>query len=154
MVITTEHSGKTLWATKKYNLKTLFSILILSLFIFFGCIISSSQNNVININKEANQIAIVLKKKDLNKISKVCTEKGLTSILDWTDSLKNEKLMTVIINKLSSNTLVYSISQDGSYRIGIEEKNMNDGNNVGDIIIVIQNGKARVDEYMEGISIH
>jgi hypothetical protein len=63
MVITTEHSGKTLWATKKYNLKTLFSILILSLFIFFGCIISSSQNNVININKEANQIAIVLKRK-------------------------------------------------------------------------------------------
>ncbi|MFN5786512.1 MAG: hypothetical protein ACK46O_09165 [Flavobacteriia bacterium] len=135
-------------------MKTIFSILIISFFIIIGCSSFRSQNNEINIIKEANEIAIVLKTKDLNKISKVCTEQGLISILDWTDSLKNEKLMTVIIDKLSSNTLVYSISQDGSYRIGIDEKDMNDGNNVGDITIVIQNGKARIDEYMGGISVH
>lgn len=135
-------------------MKTIFSILIISIFIIFGCSSSRSQNNEINIIKEANEIAIVLKTKDLNKISKVCTSQGLTSILDWTDSLKNEKLVTVIINKLSSNTLVYSISKNGSYRIGIDEDDMNDGDNVGDITIVIQNGKARIDGYMGGISIH
>lgn len=135
-------------------MKTILSILIISFFIIIGCSSSRSQNNEINIIKEANEIAIVLKTKDLNKIAKVCTEQGLTSILDWTDSLKNEKLVTVIINKLSSNTLIYSISKNGSYRIGIDEKDMTDGDNVGVIIIVIQNGKARIDGYMGGTSIH
>jgi len=57
-------------------MKTIFSILIISFFIIIGCSSFRSQNNEINIIKEANEIAIVLKTKDLNKISKVCTEQG------------------------------------------------------------------------------
>jgi hypothetical protein len=127
-------------------------IVLLSLLILSSCGSSKSQTNEISILKEANEIAKVLQTRDLKKISKVCTEQGFKSILDWTDSLNNDKLFTVIINKLSSRKMEYSMSNSGTYNINIKVEEMNDGNNVGEITIVVKNGKAKIDSYSGGIS--
>lgn len=135
-------------------MKTILSIFISSVFILSGCSSSRSQTDEFSIVEKANDIAIVLKTRDLNKISKVCTEQGFASLMDWTDSLKNDKLLTVITDKLASNEFIYSTDNDKIYTIHINEKEMKDGDNVGDIVIIRLNGKAFIDRYWGGTSIH
>lgn len=135
-------------------MKTILSIFISSVFILSGCNSSRSQTDEFSIVEKANDIASVLKTRDLNKISKVCTEQGYASLMDWTDSLKNDKLLTVITDKLASNEFIYSTDNDKIYTIHINEEEMKDGDNVGDIVIIRLNGKAFIDRYWGGTSIH
>lgn len=126
-------------------------ILLVSILLLQSCTNSHSNSKEINIIEKANEIATVLKSKELQKISKVCIKQGFNSLLDWTDTLRNEKLLDVLTTKLASNTFAYSISTNQHYRISIEPEEMKDGNHVGDITIVIQHGKALLDQYAGGI---
>lgn len=129
-------------------------IFLLSIFVIAGCVNSQSQNNEDRIIYEANEISEVLKTRDTNKISEVCTEKGFKSLLEWTDSLRNEIVMEGVINTLSSKRIQYSKPSETSYRIFIPKEVMNDGNSTGNILLVKKNGKAKIDAYEGGITIY
>lgn len=126
-------------------------IVLFSLLLLLSCTNSPTHTKEINIIAKANKIARVLKSKDQQKISTVCTKQGFNSLLDWTDSLKNDKLLNVITTKLASNTFAYSIASNQHYRISIEPEEMNDGNHVGDITLIIRHNKALLEQYAGGV---
>ncbi len=135
-------------------MKTILTFLIIPVFALIACGNSFLPDEKINIVEEANKIAVVLKTKSERKIAKICTEKGLKSLEEWTHSFKNDQLMTVITDKLASKRFVYTVSESSVYTIDISEEEMNDGDNVGRIILIVQNGKVLIDGYEGGFSVN
>lgn len=135
-------------------MKSILSLLIISLFTLIACSNSSITDDKINIIQEANKLAVVLKIKNSRKIAKICTDKGFKSLKEWTHFFKDEHVITVITEKLGSKQFIYTVSKSSVYTIDISEEEMNDGDNVGHIILVIQNGKVLIDGYEGGFSVN
>lgn len=113
------------------------------------------QKNEFDIVGNLNNYAKIIKGRKIDDISKICTKNGFNSILEWSDSLQNIALLNSISNTFSSKRIVFTQPNNLTYRLEIEPfKRKFSGESTGEITLIIEKGKLKINSYKGGFVIN
>lgn len=130
----------------KYKNTTLVTVL---LFLVISC--QNQQKTEFDLVRNLNNYAKIIDSRKGDDISKICTKKGFNSILEWSDSLRDVQLLKSITNTFSSKRIVFSQPNNFTYRLETEPfKRKVVGESVGEITLILKNGKLKIDSYSGG----
>lgn len=124
-----------------------------TVFLIFYLVLSCQNKQKIEFDlvSNLNKYAKTIKSRQVSETSKICTKKGFNSIMEWSDSLKNQELLNAISRTFASNSIVYSQPNDSTYNLGIEPlKNQFYGQSTGEITLIMVNNELKIDSYRGG----
>ena len=96
--------------------------------------------------------SLIIKSKNLQKISKICSKQGLNKLIEWSDSLKNDEIINSISNTFSTKNIVFTQPKPNTFSLETEPfKNKIHGDRTGEITLILVKGKLKIDFYQGGI---
>lgn len=141
----------------KRNLLTKYSNVFAFLLVFFlpNCSLKTDSVNSRNIDLfySLGGYGNLLLSKDTIAIKSICTEKGYKSILQWSDSLKDEEFVYMLASNLNDTIFQYSPKTDSTLQIDLKYPNNRDGKHVGSLDMIISNDQLYIDQYWGGVEV-
>lgn len=95
----------------------------------------------------------IIASKDTNSIKEICTSNGYSSIMDWTDSLQNTRVIDLVVLNLNDTLIQYSIMNDSTLKLDLLEWEHSMRKNRGALDFVISNNQLFIDQFWGGESL-
>lgn len=131
--------------------KVVISLSIIMFSLIVSC--SNSSNESIDLVSELRIIGKELNSYDSKRILKVCTKNGFDSLLDWSDSLRDEKFIINLSENLVNDRITFVPLKDSVYQITIYNL-IEDQTTTGGCDIKFINGVAKIDKFQGSTSIN
>ncbi len=122
-----------------------FTLLFITIFLLAECKSLDSE-----IEADLDHFAEIIKSKDVSKIKKITTNKGLTSLMDWSDSLRNERFITKLGENLKNNNIFNVQKADSVIYLSLGESDQIVGATGGYLRLKRVEGELRIHEYRGG----
>jgi hypothetical protein len=122
------------------------------LLVLLGYVTLTACQEEIPLHNRISHYPGMLQSRNIEQVSRICTPQGLDKVLEWTDSLRNEKLILFWTDNISEATYTYTHPDDSTFRLMLSDRS-GLTHDSGEIVIRIQNGKALIDDYMGGYTI-
>lgn len=129
-------------------------LIIVLCFVIFQSCNHKTQDNKKNIFSDLREYSLIIKSKDVDNISKICTKQGLNKLLEWSDSLKNDEIVNSIFNTFEAKNIVFTQPKPNTFCLETEPfKNKSYGEGTGEITLILVKGKLKIDYYNGGIAL-
>ena len=121
--------------------------ILLSLFILtqFACSESKS-----SLNNELNRLATEIETSDSLRIKNITTNKGYTSILEWSENLSNRQFISGLVNNLIHYVPKKGFDHDSLLILSLGKSDPITGSTGGYLVLRKINNEIKIDEYRGG----
>jgi hypothetical protein len=122
-------------------------------------ILSSSCNNSSNeaqldVVDTLNSYSKIIASRDLDQLHSICTPNGFDSMMDWTDSLRKDKIVDEITTTFSQKRILYSQSNDSVFMVSTSQyERPLPGGSIGRVMLKSIRGQLKIDAYEGGFSV-
>jgi len=123
------------------------------LILFVSCVNTSDEPKV-DLVGTLNEYSKIIESRDLDQFRSICTPNGFDSMMDWTDSLRRDKIVNEITATFSQKSIVFSQSNDSVFNVSTSQlERPLTGGRIGRVVLKSIQGQLKIDAYEGGFSV-
>ena len=128
-------------------------IVLSALYSFISCV-NSSDEQTIDLVSTLNEYSKIIESRDLDQLRSICTPNGFDSMMDWTDSLRKDKVVDEIATIFSQQSILFSQPNDSTFEVStLQSERPLPGQSSGLIIIKLVQNRFKIDAYLGVVTV-
>lgn len=124
------------------------TLIVVSLVLLSSCF-NSSEEPKVDLVGTLNSYSKIIASRDLDQLATICTPNGFNSMMDFTDSLRRDKVVNKIVSTFGQEKILFSQTNDSTFEVStLQSERPLPGGSSGLIVLKFTQNQFKIDAYL------
>ncbi len=124
------------------------TLIVVSLVLLSSCL-NSSEEPKVDLVGTLNSYSKIIASRDLDQLATICTPNGFNSMMDFTDSLRRDKVVNKIVSTFGQEKILFSQTNDSTFEVStLQSERPLPGGSSGLIVLKFTQNQFKIDAYL------
>ena len=124
------------------------TLIVISLVLLSSCF-NSSEEPKVDLVGTLNSYSKIIASRDLDQLATICTPNGFNSMMDFTDSLRRDKVVNKIVSTFGQEKILFSQTNDSTFEVStLQSERPLPGGSSGLIVLKFTQNQFKIEAYL------